>query len=254
MATGSRDCAGREVIMVEKLLYVGLDEDDRQKNLELVDTLVGSDAEGQFGFKVNLDHTLMWGKDYVEEVVATEKPVFVDLKMNNGSRTMSNIVGWLGDMGVAHTNVWAHAESNLAKTMKEVADITDRPAVLGVTFYTRWTEDYAQAHHHMTLDELISHWSHVAVDSGADGIILPGNHLAAVSDLVTVKLNPAVRMPGQETKSKHKQVSNPYDAIMAGSDILVVGSPIYESPEPVGALKTFLAEIKRAELDLVARG
>jgi orotidine-5'-phosphate decarboxylase len=238
--------------MAEKLLYVGLDEDDRQKNLELVDTLVGSDAEGSFGFKVNLDHTLMWGKDYVEEVVASEKPVFVDLKMNNGSRTMSNIVSWLGDMGVAHTNVWAHAESNLAKTVKELADVTDRPAILGVTFYTRWNEDYARTHHNMSLSELISHWSHVAVDNGADGIILPGTQLAAVSDLDTVKLNPAVRMPGQETKSKQEQVSNPYDAIMAGSDILVVGSPIYGSPEPVQALKTFLAEIKRAETDLAA--
>lgn len=240
--------------MAEKLLYVGLDEDDRQKNLELVDTLVGSDAEGQFGFKVNLDHTLMWGKDYVEEVVASEKPVFVDLKMNNGSRTMSNVVSWLGDMGVAHTNVWAHAESNLAKTVQELSGVTDRPAILGVTFYTRWNEDYARKHHNMSLSELISHWSHVAVDNGADGIILPGTQLAAVSDLDTVKLNPAVRMPGQETKSKQEQVSNPYDAIMAGSDILVVGSPIYGSPEPVTALKTFLAEIKRAELDLAARG
>jgi orotidine-5'-phosphate decarboxylase len=76
-------------VAAEKLLYVGLD-DDRQNNLELVDTLVGSCAEGSFGLKVNLGHTLMWGKDYVEEV-ASEKPVFVDLKMNNGSRTMSNI-------------------------------------------------------------------------------------------------------------------------------------------------------------------
>lgn len=238
--------------MAEKLLYVGLDKDDRQKNLELVDTLANSDAQGNFGFKVNLDHTLMWGKEYVEEVVASEKPVFVDLKMNNGSRTMSNIVGWLADMGVAHTNVWAHSESNLAKTVEQVSGITDRPAILGVTFYTRWDETYAQRHHNMSLGELVSHWSHVVVDSGADGIILPGTQLAAVSDLNTVKLNPAVRMPGQETSSKQEQVSNPYDAIMAGSDILVVGSPIYKAEFPVEALQTFLGEIQRAEADLAA--
>lgn len=240
--------------MTEKLLYVGLDEDDRQKNLELVDTLVYSSDEEQFGFKVNLDHALMWGKDYIEDVVACEKPVFVDLKMNNGSRTMINIVNWLGDLGVAHTNVWSHAESNLAKTMNELSKITDRPAVLGVTFYTRWSEDYAHKHHNMSLSQLISHWSHVAVDSGADGIILPGNQLEAVRDLDTVKVNPAVRMPRQETKSKQVQVSNPYDAIITGADILVVGSPIYGSPEPVQALKTFLAEVKRAETDLAKQG
>lgn len=234
--------------MAEKLLYVGLDHDSRSQNLDLVQQL--SEVEGNFGYKLNQDHALLWGKDYISQLVATDKPVFVDLKMNNGSRTMGNIVNWLGDLGVAHTNVWAHAESNLANTMTALSAIPDRPAVLGVTFYTRWNEAYAQTHHRMSLSQLVSHWAHVAVDSGADGIILPGTQLAAVRDLDTVKLNPAVRMPGQETKSSQQQVSSPYDAIMAGSDILVVGSPIYGSPRPAQALQTFLNEVKRAETDL----
>lgn len=238
--------------MSETLLYVGLDEDDKQRNLALVGGLVEADIDGNFGFKVNLDHALIWGKEYIEEVVASEKSVFVDLKMNNGSRTMSNVVRWLGDMGVEHTNVWAHAESNLAKTVEELADLSDRPAILGVTFYTRWNEAYAQTHHNMSLDELISHWSHVAVESGADGIILPGNHLDVVSDLDTTKLTPGIRIPGQETKSKQEQISSPYDTVVAGASILVVSSPIYSANKPSEALNTYLGEIRRAEIDLAA--
>lgn len=237
--------------MSNKLLYAGLDHNTQQENLRYMDQLSGSGTEGNFGFKVNLDHALMWGRGYIEEVVRSEKPVFVDLKMNNGSRTMSNIVEWLGDMGVSHTNIWAHAESNLSKTVKQVSEIADRPSILGVTFYTRWTEEYAQTHHSMSLPELISHWSHVAVDNGADGVILPGNHLDAVNNLETTKLTPGIRLTNQETKSKQEQTNNPYDAIMAGSDILVVGSPIYDANDPVQALKTFVSEINRAENDLV---
>lgn len=238
--------------MSEKLLYVGLDHDTLSDNLDLAHTLAESGVEGNFGFKLNQDHAIIGGENYISAMVAIGKPVFVDLKMNNGSRTMANTARWLGDLGVKHTNVWAHAESNLAKTMQELQNVPNRPAILGVTFYTRWKEEYARKHHNMGLAELIRHWSEVVVDSRADGIILPGTMLEAVRDLKVTKLNPAVRIEGETTKSVQEQVSEPFDAIMAGSDILVVGSPIWGAPEPVSALKRYLSEMKRAELALGA--
>lgn len=240
--------------MSEKLLYVALDHNTRSENLYLAQELDQVDANyGTFGFKINQDHVLRWNEDYIRQLSVYGRPIFADLKMNNGARTMSNTIKWLADLGVTHTNVWAHADSNLAKTMDQVSDVEHRPSVLGVTFYTRWTEDYAQKHHRMSLPEVVSHWSHVAVDSGADGIIVPGNLLHTVSDLDTVKLNTAVRIAGAETSSKQEQVSTPYDAVMAGSDILVVGSPVYESRQPATALKQYLAEMLLAEAELTGK-
>jgi orotidine-5'-phosphate decarboxylase len=240
--------------MAEKLLYVALDKSNREENLELAQELAGSDTEGSFGFKVNQDDAMIYGRAYISEVVDTGRPVFVDLKMNNGPRTMSNAIRWLGDMGVAHTNVWAHAESNLRKTVDRLASVTDRPAILAVTFYTRWKENYAQTHHRMSLDELISHWAYDAVDNGADGVILPPNLLRAVKDLNTVKLSPAIRMEGQVTDSQQEQVSTPYDTVVDGGDILVAGSPVYKAAYPVEALKTILGEMRRGQQFLEAAG
>jgi orotidine-5'-phosphate decarboxylase len=245
--------------MTEKLLYVGLDADEQSGNIDLVHQLSDSGADPStqtegvdFGFKLNLDHALIWGREYIETIVNADRPVFVDLKMNNGSRTMGNVVRWLGDIGVAHTNVWAQADSNLAKTVEAVAQIEDRPAILAVTSYTRWDDNYARKHHNMSSDEMVRHWSQVGVDSGADGIILPGNRLQAVAGIDTIKVNPAIRMDGVVTKSKQEQTSTPYDAIMQGSDVLVVGSPIYGAEDPVQALREHMVEMSRAVSDLAA--
>ena len=236
--------------MTEKLLYVGLDRDNQWHNLELARQLARSEPAGNFGFKVNLDHALMWGESYIREVVTWGKDVFVDLKMNNGSRTMGNVVRWLGGLGVVHTNVWAHSEANLAKTLARLEGAEDIPSILAVTFYTRWDEAYAQRHHGMSLAALVGHWAGVAVENGADGIILPANQLGVVSDLETLKLSPAIRISGETMTGEQQQIETPYGAIKAGADMLVVGSPIHAAADPSRALGAYLAEIRRAEEEL----
>ena len=238
--------------MAEKLLYVGLDCDDRHRNIELAGQLTESGVEGNFGFKINLDHVLMWGERYIEEIIDTGKDVFVDLKMNNGPRTMGNIIRWLGKLGVTHTNVWAHSESNLADTLSDLESAADTPDILGVIFYSRWDEAYAQKHHGIPLPDLIKHWAYTVVENGADGIILPANHLDAVNELNVLKLSPAIRISEETTASKQAQINAPYNAIMSGADILVVGSPIYAAAYPVRALRTYLGEIGRAEAGLAS--
>jgi orotidine-5'-phosphate decarboxylase len=100
----------------------------------------------------------------------------------------------------------------------------------------------------MSLQELVRHWAHVAVDSGADGIILPGNVLSEVADLTVEKLNPGVRRTkDQKTASAQKQVSTPFENVVAGANLLVVGSPIYGDENPVESLAYFLSEMKRGQ-------
>jgi orotidine-5'-phosphate decarboxylase len=225
--------------MSTPLLYVGLDLPERAANLSLADRLTEVESP-HFGFKINLDHALLWGEAYIRDVVALRHPVFVDLKMNNGPRTMTAIVAWLGALGVAHTNVWAHADGNLARTVSQLAAVVDRPALLAVTFYTRWDQSYAQRHHHRSLEDLVAHWARSAVTSGADGIILPAPMLPAVSDLATTRLTPGIRLPGQRTLSEQTHVATPQQAIADGADMLVVSSPIYGDPAPADALRLYL--------------
>jgi len=238
---------------IERLVWVDLGLDNERENIELAQQLDDSGLGG-FGYKVNQDDAMILGGDYITKIKEIGRPLFVDLKMNNGGTTMARTVSWLGSLGVDYTNAWAHAESNLAKAMKTLEKDPDAPKMLGVTFYTRWDEGYAQEHHNMSLPELIRHWSDVAIDCGVDGLILPGNMLESVADIDTEKVNPGVRKElGQKTESEQKQVSTPFGNIVAGATSIVVGSPIYRGEEdPVTELGYFLSEVNRGQDFLVS--
>lgn len=226
------------------LLYVALDHDERAANLALAANLAAVDTSGyetgcEFGFKVNLDHALLWGEDYLRAVLDHGRPVFADLKMNNGPRTMSHVLHRLGELGIRHVSIWAHADANLRAAVERLAG-DRRPDILAATFYTRWDEHYAREHHAMALPDLISHWAVSAVANGADGVIVPGPLLAATAELRTTRLTPGVRLNATSTTSVQRQVTTPQEAVRAGADMLVVGSPIYSASDPAGALRNHL--------------
>jgi len=227
--------------MSERLLYVALDHNEREQNLTLAEQL--SEVAGQFGYKVNLDHVILWGLDYVRDVQSQEKPVFVDLKVNNGPRTMSNIFTTLAEMGVNHTNVWAFADGLIKPAVKAVKGSETK--VLGVTITTRFDDDYCQRHFGRSMRQSVRHFAQVAVENGCDGIILPGNCLDTVQDISTSKLVPGIRPEEYGRKpDAQKQVVTPHEAIINGADILVCGSPIYKAPNPTESLQNILSQMQ----------
>lgn len=245
--------------MSEKLVYVALDNKGGQEaKMEMATQLVSGTArlpDVDFGFKINQNELALDGAMFLSNISAFGKPVFADLKMNNGQSTMSDTIRQLATFKVAHTNIWAQADINLRKTMEKVEGIADRPDILAVLFYTRWTDEYTQKHYGMDINEFISHWGANAVENGADGLILPGNRLQAVEGLVVPKLDPAIRMAEDVLPDDgQEQVSSPFEAIVGGADMLVVGSPIYEAPDPVVALIKYMGEVQRAHDHLALIG
>lgn len=227
--------------MNERLLYTALDSNDQHDNLKLAWDLseVRSFHTGKpsnSGYKVNLDHVLLWGMQYVEEVQRHNRPVFVDLKMNNGSRTMSHIVEELVKREVGHVNVWALAD----RLIKPLADITrgSKTELLGVTVTTHFDAEFCQRNFGRSLRDSVKHFSEVALENGCDGIILPGTTLEAVKDLACTKLVPAIR-PTWFTDTRandQEQPVTPTEALQGGANILVCGTPIRRSPNPREAM------------------
>lgn len=227
--------------MSERLLYVALDHNERKENLSLAGQL--SELAGNFGFKVNLDHVVLWGLDYIRDVQNQKRPVFVDLKLNNGPRTMSNIFTPLAEMGVSHTNVWAFADRLITPAVRAVEG--SQTKVLGVTITTRFDEEYCRKNFGRSMRDSVRHFARVATGAGCDGIILPGTCLKAVQDISTVKLIPGIRPEGYEkTTETQKQIVTPHKAIINGADILVCGSPIYSSSDPVQSLRNILSQMQ----------
>lgn len=227
--------------MSERLLYVALDHNEREQNLMLSEQL--SDVAGEFGYKVNLDHVILWGLDYVRDIQNQEKPVFVDLKVNNGPRTMGNIFGTFAEMGINHTNVWAFADNLITPAIKAVEGSETK--VLGVTITTRFDDEYCQRNFGCSMRDSVRHLAQVAVDAGCDGIILPGTCLDTVQDISTSKLVSGVRPEEHKREpDAQKQIVTPHEAIINGADILVCGSPIYKAPDPVQSLQNILSQMQ----------
>lgn len=58
-------------------------------------------------------------------------------------------------------------------------------------------------------------------------------------------VTPGVR-PGDADKADQRRVATPAQAIRAGADVLVVGRPVRQAPDPAAAARAIVAEIAGA--------
>jgi orotidine-5'-phosphate decarboxylase len=227
--------------------FVAVDDSTENGAAEKVSKIV--DVYGDFGIKINMD--LVFGDINVVNRMKKRinKPLFVDLKMWNGERTMAEVIKQLADFGVDMTNVYAHA-ANMLKSAIEVANKNDL-IVLGVTVLTHYTEKYCDRVYGKSMVKVVRILADIAIESGCHGIILPGTTLDAVSDLDCIKFNPATRPDWFKDKKANvqEQIMAPGEAIkkvIVGTPIVSCGSPIFKSPDPAEALKRILDEVNVA--------
>jgi len=180
----------------------------------------------------------------LELILSLGKPIFADLKLWNGRRTMASIVTELAQQGVAYTNVYAEAGESFVRGVVEATEGTDT-RVLGLTVLTHYDDKYCQETYGLSLKDAVQKFAVQAHDAGCHGIILPGTTLDAVSDLRMEKLVPAVRptwFMGTGANYQQQEILVG-DAVRAGADLLVCSSPIRKSDNPQEALDKVLDEM-----------
>ena len=106
---------------MKPLLLNALDDlaGKEEKTLKVAEQL--SKVEGNFGFKVNLDYLLNPEKGLkalLKPIQQFGRPVFSDIKMWNGTRTMASVIENLVALGVDYLNVYALADELLPKAIQ----------------------------------------------------------------------------------------------------------------------------------------
>lgn len=207
------------------------------------------EVDGDFGFKLNQDLLMQYGAGkMVREFAETYgRPVFADVKMWNGGRTMESTIANLAEAGAAITNVYAHAgKKALERALKSVAGTNLQ--VFGLGILTHYTEEYCQAVYRSSLPGMVRQFAEMCLEAGLPGYILPGTCLEEVSDLPLLKLVPAVRPDWFEDKQTNDQEQTvaPFSAFLGGATTVVCGSPVFKSADPADALRRILAEITEA--------
>lgn len=203
-----------------------------------------------FGVKINLDYVLQNGFSDLSNLMRELKhychPLFVDLKMWNGSRTMESVVKTLVSLGVDFVNVWALADKQMAKAVKATEGSNTK--VLGLTVLSHYDDAYCQKWFKRNLIEATADFSRYAVEAGCHGIILPGTTLGVVKDLQTTKMATGLR-PTWYKDDRHEQEVTPVEVARGGAEYAVCGSPILKQPskeEKITALRKILEEMRQA--------
>ena len=218
--------------MKDPMVMVALDEDPFHYAEILAKT------GHNIGFKLNLDYLLKVGIKTAGRLKDFGRPLFADVKMWNGLRTMIDIMEQLWDAGFTYTNVHILAGSSQIPRM----NFTCPFKLLGVALLTHYDEDYG----HQFFDQCTSHQITKLITIGnsmtLEGIICGPAHISLVGK-GKLAVCPGIRPTWYEDK-RHINSFTPAQAVQAGVDIMVIGSPITKAPKPLEALDRIFEEIK----------
>ncbi|MGV6801047.1 MAG: orotidine-5'-phosphate decarboxylase [bacterium] len=173
------------------------------------------------------------------------KKVFLDFKFLDIGATVEKGVASAVRLGGDFITVHADPDT-LAGAVAGRGD-DPRLKILAVTVLTSWNSDTLAANKiDMSLLDLVLYRAEMAVTAGVDGIVASAQEAASIRarfghDLTIV--TPGVRPKGVSANDQ-KRVVTPAEAIRAGSDHLVIGRPILNSPSPRNTVGSIMEDIE----------
>ncbi|MBI5150238.1 MAG: orotidine-5'-phosphate decarboxylase [Candidatus Omnitrophica bacterium] len=205
-------------------------------------------------FKVGSQLFTASGPEAVRYLLKEGKQVFLDLKFHDIPHTVASAVAAAisiqeGGRGIMMCTL--HALGGLemleaaAQAARKEAQATGvkRPLLVVITVLTSEAKKD-------NIPRLVLERCALAKHAGLDGVVASSQEAALIrrefgKDFVIV--TPGIRPKGSAAGDQ-KRVTTPADAIVKGSDFLVVGRPVVEAPDPAAAAKQILEEIKQANL------
>lgn len=217
----------------------------------LVDLL--SDHVGMF--KIGLELFVRTGPGIVNAMKqAGARRIFLDLKLHDIPATVERAMAAAADLGVDFVTV--HCGESPRMLAAAVSGGGGRTGVLGVTVLTSVSSrEIAAAGFRRDLSDdlnrLVMQRAAMARDCGCAGVVCSGLEVSAMKsafggDFVTVTPGIRPNWEGGEGDDQRRVVT-PAAAIAAGADYLVIGRPIRDAADPVGAARRIADEIRGAK-------
>ena len=173
------------------------------------------------------------------------KRIFLDMKLFDIGATVEAAVRGLAQFELDFLTV--HGDPHVVRAAKEGAAGSDMK-ILAVTILT--SLDRSDLDDSLIRDgdipDLVAERAGRAFDAGADGVIASPNEAAMIRALPEAEgrliVTPGVRPAGADLGDQ-KRVATPANAIAHGADHIVVGRPVWTSPDPRAAAEAILAEL-----------
>ncbi|MCU7799217.1 MAG: orotidine-5'-phosphate decarboxylase [gamma proteobacterium symbiont of Lucinoma myriamae] len=223
-------------------IIVALDFKDEASTMALVEKLEPSLCR----LKVGKELFVRCGPELVKKLINKGFDVFLDLKFHDIPNTVAAACQAAADMGVWMVNVHASGGRKMMQFAREAIDKCEhKPLLIGVTILTSLSrQDIAEVGLDIEPAEQVLRLARLARDSGLDGVVCSPQEVRTLKQelgqdfcLVTPGVRPAGAAIGDQ-----QRVMTPSEALLQGSDYLVIGRPITASPDPVMALDNIIAE------------
>ena len=121
-----------------------------------------------------------------------------------------------------------------------------RPYLIAVTALTSLaTKDLEEIGFNTSAEKLVERLALLTKNCGLDGVVCSSQEVRRLRNLMGddfLLVTPGIR-PANTEVGDQKRVMTPSEAIREGSDYLVVGRPITQSPEPLQALEAIMQEV-----------
>ncbi|MGQ0587116.1 MAG: orotidine-5'-phosphate decarboxylase [Gammaproteobacteria bacterium] len=224
-------------------LIVALDVPD----IAAARALVGRLGEAVVFYKLGLELFMSAGFfEFLEELRAQKKKVFVDLKFFDIPETVARAVKSLAERGADFCTV--HGNQAIMEAAAKAKSGGLR--VLAVTALTSLDRgDLDDLGFKCEVGELVLSRARRALAAGCDGVVSSGLEVERLRKEIGAKLvcvTPGIRPVENKSDSDQKRVMTPAAAMKAGADYIVVGRPIRDAKDPKAAAEAIQREIANA--------
>jgi orotidine-5'-phosphate decarboxylase len=231
-------------------IYIALDVDSYSKAINLSMRL----SKYINNFKVGLELFTRAGPYVVDRLKEQGGNVFLDLKFHDIDNTTIKAIRNAALLEVDIINI--HLMNSYSSLSNISQSITNEfiklnkkpPKIVGVTVLTTITEKQLKEDLLIPIDleDYVLHLSRQAKRAGLDGIICSALEVRKIKNALGygfITVTPGIRLPGNDN-NEQSRVCTPKQAILNGSDYLVIGRPITASDSPEQACIDILDSLK----------
>jgi orotidine-5'-phosphate decarboxylase len=242
-STDSFRTGNDSISIARQHLIVALDVPDADSAIRLVHQL----GDTCSWFKVGLELYIAAGPAIVEQIAASGKSVFLDLKLHDIPNTVAGAVRSAAKLGARMLTLHASGgPAMLSAAKNEIAGLTNPPELLAVTVLT--SMDAGQLHATgvgRLPSSQVELLAKMGMEAGIHGFVCSPQEVAQLRLLTGtqgVLVIPGIR-PAGSAIGDQKRIAGPAEALRLGASYLVVGRPITQAPNPAEAATTILKEM-----------
>lgn len=220
-------------------LIAAIDAPTRLEASELVDRLAGQAS----WIKLGLELFCAEGPGVVTAFARRgDLSIMLDLKLHDIPETVGRATRRVADLGAGLLTVHAAGGRAMLEAAVAAAGAT---RILAVTVLTSLDAEDQAATGCGPVEEVVIARARLAIAAGCHGVVASPREVAAIRAFAPpafLVVTPGIR-PAAAAAGDQKRVMTPREARAAGADLIVVGRPLRDAPDPAAAAKAIASEL-----------